>query len=243
MKIKSLIIFCILSGYLQAQYDSEESNKSRFRPGIFWYFTGYKPAHPEKVRKYDRFIFDVTYSDWNGDVKPFQNHWASIGLNTNLLFDIPVVKKNTISIGLGICYGFQTIRHNQNLWVSNQEKSTVISAIPQLNNFEKNSIVGHNFSIPIELRFRSKGWKHFKVHVGGKVGVQASLKGKTFFTDGQGRVKTSLPDIQRFTYSVHARFGIRNWALFGAYYFNPMFTNSQSSQLNMIQMGLSVSVF
>lgn len=243
MKISSLLLFCILSWNICAQYDSEGNNKSRFRPGFFWYFTGYNPAIPGKVRKYDRLIFDVTYSDWNGDQQPFQHHWASIGLNTNLMFDVPIVKKNILSLGIGVCYGYQTIRHNQNLFVSSQDGSTLISSTPELSNFSRNSIIGHNFSIPIELRIRTKGWKHFKVHLGGKVGIQAGLKGKTFFNDGQGRVITEIPDIQRLTYSVHARIGIRNWAVFGAYHFNTMFSNPQSSQLNMLQMGLSVSVF
>ena len=137
---------------VNAQYDSEGENKSRFRPGVFWYLTGYHPAIPGKVRKYDRLIFDVTYSDWTGKLKPFQNHWASIGLNTNLMFDIPLANKNTVALGIGICYGFHTIRHNKKVMVNSTNDWTVISDSSMNASLKKSSFAGHNFSIPIELR-------------------------------------------------------------------------------------------
>ena len=59
------IIICVVSGNAISQYNSEgEDLISRFRPGSMWFYTGLRPATPEKVRKYDRLIFDVTYNDW-----------------------------------------------------------------------------------------------------------------------------------------------------------------------------------
>lgn len=238
-------LFLVFAFNASAQYDSEGPNTSRFRPGFFWYLTGFRPAVPEKVRKYDRLIFDVIYSDWNGDLKPFKNNWASLGLNSNLMFDIPLVKKNLISIGIGACYGYSTIRHNKDVFTNNTSNWTYIVDSMPVSNLIKSSFVGHNFSIPIELRFRTNGWKHFKIHVGGKIGYQTGFKGKSRneLMDGISKTKYSIPDYSRLTYSAHIRLGIRNWSLFASYNFNPMFTNIKSSQLNMLQFGLSVSVF
>ena len=47
----------------------------------------------------------------------------------------------------------------------------------------------------------------------------------------------------RLIYSVHARVGLRNWALYFSYNLNPIFSNQLSTQLNLVQMGLSVSLF
>lgn len=227
-----------------AQYDSEGENKSRFRPGLFWYFTGYHPAKVGKVRKYDRIIFDVTYNDWVGAKNPFQNHWASLGLNTNILFDIPLMEKNRLSLGVGVCYGFQTIRHNQSTLTFENDDYTKISDT-LVKSFQRNSLIGHQISIPIELRFRTNGWKHFKIHVGGKIGYQAGLYSKTHGLEGESpkKFKTPFSDPNRLIYSIHARVGIRNWALFGSYNLNTIFKNSKSTSLNMFQLGISVSLF
>jgi hypothetical protein len=241
----TLLTFVLVSFFSNAQYDSQGVNTTRFRPGFFWYLTGYYPASPEKVRKYDRLIFDVVYSDWCGDLKPFKNSWASIGFNTNIIWDIPLVKKNLISLGLGGCYGYSAIRHNKDILLNNTSDWTyILDSIP-VGGFQRNSFSGHNFSIPIELRFRTKGWKHFKVHVGGKIGYQLGFKGKTRaeFLDVISKLRFSVPDYNRFTYSAHVRIGIRNWSIFASYNFNPLFSNSKSTQVNLLQLGVSISVF
>ncbi len=243
MKSKIILIFLSIGLQASAQYDSEGENTSRFRPGLFWYFTGYRPAIPGKVRKYDRLIFDLTYSDWTGDRKPFNNHWASIGLNTNLMFDIPLAKKNVVSLGIGICYGFHTIRHNKSVSVDPTNSWTIVSDSAMSSNLKKSSFVGHNFSIPIELRFRTNGWKHFKVHLGGRIGIESNFYGKLKSSSGGKATRLTLPDYNRLTYGAYVRVGIRNWSILGSYSFNPLFSNANSTKLNMIQLGLSVSVF
>ena len=51
-----LILFVFLSaGKAYSQYNSEGKDLiSRFHPGTMWFYTGLRPATPEKVRKYDR---------------------------------------------------------------------------------------------------------------------------------------------------------------------------------------------
>ena len=55
--------------------------------------------------KYDRLVFDLTYNDFSGDVSPLSQGFNSIGITTNMIFDIPMNKKNTISFGTG--WGFK----------------------------------------------------------------------------------------------------------------------------------------
>ena len=99
-----LFILCLTQFSVFGNITTDSSLVSRFRPGAMWFYTGIRPADTGKVRKYDRLIFDVTHSTFNGDVQPFTNKGLSLGLNTSLLFDIPLTKGNTISIGTGISH-------------------------------------------------------------------------------------------------------------------------------------------
>lgn len=228
------------------QYDSKGEEKSRFRPGAMWYFTGLRPAVVEKVRKYDRLIVDLTYNDWIGDQAPFQNHWASIGFNTNFVFDIPLSKGNTVALGLGIAHQFVAIRHNNHLIADESLGTTSYFAKSSSDNFDKSVLAGNSFALPIELRFRKESWRHFKLHIGGRIGYQANLYSK-YVTNQNGvreiNKRIGFPDQNNLLYGAHMRLGLRNWALFGAYYFNPIFKNSNSIQVNHLQFGVSVSLF
>jgi hypothetical protein len=241
------ILFVFISLNALAQYDSEGADEiSRFKPGTFWYLDGWRPATTDKIRKYDRLIFDITYNTWNGDKKIFSNSWNSLGLNTSLYFDIPLNSNNTISLGTGFGHQFYRIQYNSHITGDPTDTYTQMNDSLISYTFDKSFLGGNNFFIPIELRLRSKGWKHFKFHFGGKIGYQLGLYNKSITNTSVGKniyINRGFPDIARLTYSAYLRFGFRNWALFGSYHFNPIFKNSLSPELNLIQMGISVSLF
>lgn len=249
IKFLALIVLVVGSFTVMAQDPAAEPGLiSRFRPGVMWFFTGYRPATTEKVRKYDRLIFDLTYNDWAGDRQPFHNKWNSIGFNTNLLFDIPLTVGNTVSLGLGISHSIYRISYSYK-----QFQLDPVNELTQLNDIQtfvpdvdKHFFCGNTLSIPVELRFRSPNWQHFKVHFGGKVGLTLNNYTKDVFETGYGKMvfkNSQFPDINRLLYSVHARIGFRNFALFGSYQFSPVFSNPASTHLNILQLGLSVSLF
>lgn len=247
MKNSIVLVIAIFYAFsLNAQYDSKGDEKSRFRPGSMWFFTGFRPAKTEKVRKYDRLIFDLTYNDWMGDNEPFKNHWSSIGLTTNLMFDIPLSKGNKVALGIGAAHELRTIRHDNYLYADVVSNTSKYELKDTAATFDKSSFGGNSFSIPVELRFRNESWKHFKFHIGGRVGFQANLYNKYVGNENGVRVvnkNIGFPDIQRLIYGAHFRIGMRNWALFGNYYFNPVFKKSESVKLNIIQFGVSISMF
>lgn len=247
--IRTVFIFlCVISPLISvAQFDGEGENEiSRFRPGSMWFMTGFRPAQPEKVRKYDRLIFDITYNDWLGDRDPFNVKWNSIGFNTNWMFDVPLAKKNTVALGIGPSYTLQRFVHDQVLEHDSAYTYTQFSALAELSNDWQESFNAHEFSLPIELRFRTKGWKHFKFHVGGKIGYRTNIIRRSKFDDGDVKYDLryrSLPDVNHLSYSAHFRIGMRNWALYGSYNFSPLFKSSESIELYPIQLGLSISLF
>jgi len=233
---------------LLSQYDGEGENEvSRFRPGVMWFYTGMRPAKPENPSKYDRLIFDITYNDWDGDRDLFKNSLLSLGLNTNLMFDVPLTKGNTVAFGWGFSHQLFNIRHDEMLISDNENKTTILIPLASTGFTPKTrSLVGNSFSIPLEIRFRKKSWKHFKVHLGGKVGCQVRLTEKTVGEyDGYKEVykRHGFPNNSKFIYSTHIRLGLRNWALYASYNLNPIFLDKKSTQLNLIQFGLSISLF
>lgn len=242
-----LIFFTLLSTVSLAQYDGKGNNEiSRFRPGVMWFSHGWKKAGIQKMRKYDRLVFDVTYNDWTGDRLPFQNHWASLGLNTNFMFDIPLTKGNTVALGVGLSHQLIFVRHNKTLEVNDSLGYTTLQDNLSNQLYKKSSFGSNCFSIPIELRFRNESWKHAKFHVGGKIGYQVNAFSKTVSESNGNRTlvkQFGFPDEGKLIYSAHIRLGIRNWALYGSYNFNRLFTSKLSSQLNLFQLGLSVSLF
>jgi hypothetical protein len=228
------------------QYNSEGENKSRFRPGLIWYNTGWKPARPGMVHKYDRLMFDITYNDWAGDRKTFKMQGPSMGMNVSWLFEIPLVKKNLVSLGIGPSYGFYNLRHDMPVAYDATNKTTIFGDQQDVGYFGERKLVGHQLSMPVEFRFRTKGWRHFKVHIGGKIGYQLSLTEKARYEQNGEPIKAKIKsseDISRLVYSAHIRLGIRNFAVYGSYNFNPFYSNKQSTQLHLIQLGLTVSLF
>lgn len=242
-----IILFCSVGFLSNAQFDGKgDSKASRFRPGIMWFYSGISPAEEEKPAKYDRLIFDITYNDWVGERDVFSNHWASIGLNTNVMFDIPMIKGDKFSFGIGISHQYTNVRHDNKLVINDSLGTTVFMPKDDSDNFFKSVLSGNSFSVPIEFRFRNESWKQFKFHLGGKIGYQTNLLSKQVaHIDGYKTTtkRSGFPDDNQFIYSIHMRIGMRNWALFGSYNLNTLFSNSKSSQLNLVQMGLSLSLF
>ncbi len=219
---------------------------SRYRPGAMWFFTGWRPAAPERVRKYDRLIFDVTYNTWHGDQQAFSSAWSSIGFNSSLYFDIPLTKYNTVSLGTGISHGLFRVQHKEWFLVDPTHSYTDLVPLNGNTTYKRVLLGGNSLSIPFELRFRGKNWKHFKMHFGARIGYEMNLFSKSFAEgqDGMEIIKNyDFPDVHRLLYSTHLRLGNRNWAFYASYSLNPIFANRESARLNLIQMGLSISLF
>ncbi len=224
----------------------EDGLISRFRPGFMWFNTGLRPAETEKVRKYDRLIVDIHYNTWSGDsVKMFQNKWSSISSSVQWMFDIPLQKHNTVSFGWGLGYKRTHIRFDDFL-VRNEDLQATSLAENNGILYDKTHFFANEIFIPLELRLRSKGWKHVKFHVGGQVGYRFNASTRYNSTSSELQTSSStlgFYDLNPLSIKAHARLGIRNCALFAAYDLLPYFRSKESTQLNGFSCGLSISLF
>jgi len=243
-----LILFLpFITQWCFSQYfEEDEGLYSRYKPGVGWYFNGAKPYEEEKLRKYDRVIFDVTYCDWHGDRDYFQSPWNSIGFNTALMFDVILTEKNTVAFGWGVGFSHYSNKSQIDFQSDNTNDLTSITSFAPGDEPERIKFAANYVEVPLEMRFRTKGYKHFKVMVGGKIGYQlnALTKATRTVNDQREVLKTfGFPDNNPLRYGATIRIGIRNWAFYGAYYFSPLFTNNDSAQLTPLTMGVSISLF
>ena len=246
-KRRGLVFIGVLSTFFAFAQDAAKPELvSRYRPGAMWFLTGFKPAKIEKARKYDRVIFDAFYGTWTGKQTAFKHGWTSIGFATNLMFDIPLVKGNTFALGTGISYSLTRMQHDHVFSSDTSNSYTLYDGNATTPAFDRQTLISHNIALPLELRIRSKGWKHVKLHVGGKIGYNLALLNKSIDRQPNSRYVLKdyrFADKQPLSYSAHVRFGIRNWAIFGAYQFSTIFTDSRSPEFHIVQLGLSLSLF
>ncbi len=238
---KILILFYLLPFFVLGQHGA--LGDKQHHPGAMWYFDGLRPPKNADIRKYDRLVFDVTYNTLNGDYLLFSNRLPSLGMNVSLLFDVPMTKQNTVSFAWGLGYGFSTLDIKDKL--TPQNGNYQFTPLANNENYNRNFLRTHRFFVPLELRFRSKGWRHVKFVVGVNFGVQPGLR-EVFVSSSGDEVTRShvrLIDNAFWTYGVHARLGTRNLAVFGAYQFSSMFKSSQNLKLYPLQLGLSLSLF
>jgi hypothetical protein len=217
---------------------------SRFRPGFMWYYSGLSPYDTTKLRKYNRLIFDISHTTMHNKFKSLPFDWRSLGFAVSLMFDKPITKLNTFGLGYGIAYSHSSFfTRSQFLTDYPNGKTTVTDSLLPVSHRQKLS--ANYLEIPLEVRFRTKNWQHAKFHLGAKLGWQINAYLKEQPNSNKNHpVKTfNFPDRNLFRYGAYTRIGVRNWALFGAYYFSPFFTNKNSTQLSSIELGLSISLF
>ncbi|HLW29949.1 MAG TPA: outer membrane beta-barrel protein [Brumimicrobium sp.] len=242
-----LLIIVTYSSTLWGQYKAEDEGLySRFSPGIAWFYSGFKPYKEGKLRKYDRLMVDIVYNDFYGDRDYFSSPWQSIGVNASLMFDVVLTKGNTMSFGWGVGYSHFSNRTKLQFTRNMVNKSTLVSEFPA-GTEPKSSKFGANYiEVPLELRFRTKGHSHFKFMIGGKIGYQLNAFSKEIERiDGKNYATKhyNFPDANPLRYGATVRIGIRNWAIYGAYYFSPLFTNKASADLTPISVGVTISLF
>lgn len=243
LKMKLSFWFILFMPYFllsQKEYDTEIESNSK--PGILWYMT-FKTSNKPKSRKYDRFVLDIFYSDIINEQNLSKKSLNSIGVNTNIINEFALNKKNTLSIASGLGLSFSKVFLNNNFVLNDQNRIECFPSVTE-SGYHSNSLNACNFNIPFEFRYRTKGWQHTKIHIGGKIGYQLAFKEKYYHSDPTRNYRITLKSAaELLTYSIHARVGIRNYAVFASYNLNPVFKHEESPKLNWLQVGMSISLF
>lgn len=247
-KLISLFVCLFILGFYSNAQKGDSTLISRYRPGFMWFYSGVHSAKWLNVAKYDRMIVDVVYNTWGGnEFSFFKSNWKSIGFNIQSFYDTPLNKANTVGIGWGIGYGHSRIESNYILNQSINPNATFLTLNHDNSGIERSFFSTNQLFVPIELRFRTDGWQHLKFQVGGRIGYSFLPKKHLFSRNDEDKLVENITDdfkdFNHFLLSAHARIGIRNWALTASYNLLPYFKSKSSTQVNGLQLGLSISLF
>ena len=228
----------LLSQYLESQ----DKLVSRFRPGAAWFFSA-KPSKSGHLRKYDRLMIDVTQNNFNGEDLPFFNDQPSLGVNVALMHQKILTKANTFSLAIGLGYS------HFNYKSFNGVKSDLLQGSTHFYSdsiHDQNKLKMNYIKIPLEMRCRTKGYKHFKVILGAEIAyalntVHVAKRREAEMVNIYKQY--TFADVNPWRFGATFRAGFRNVSLFGAYYFTPVFTNSESVQIYPFSLGITFSLF
>ncbi|WP_027420598.1 porin family protein [Crocinitomix catalasitica] len=246
MRFSLAILFLFVVQFSFGQDSAGDHPYLDRKPGLFRLYSGLTPYDEKKATKFDRFNTDFFYNDWLGDLGQVSTKFYSIGHNINLMFDIPFSKTSRMGIAIGLGYGHFSVRHNGELSFKSEAGMAAYSThLKPYLGAERwiNRTVFNFVEVPFELRFRSlKERGKWKFYPGFKAGFMVENYSK--WRIGSNEFKNfNFPDLNRLHYGPTLRIGRDNIFLFGYYDMTTLFTHPNSSQLQLISLGVSIGWF
>lgn len=246
LRVSLVVMLMILSLPLTAQ-DKEKERPHPFKtrkPGIFRLYSGLVAPRPDRPDKFDRFNTDFFWNSWIGDQNGVQTKFYAIGHAINLMWDVPFDKKGRVGIGIGLGYSHFNVRSDGEMNFIPDGNTFYTNLAPYTGaNRWINRTVFNFVEVPFELRFRAARERgKFKFYPGFRAGYMVEYFHKHRI-EGAEYKEFNFPDVQRIHYGPTLRIGVDNIMLFGYYDMAPLFTNSNSSELQLFAAGISIGWF
>ncbi len=199
----------------------------------------------DSLYREDQFYIGLTYnlsSNIPNGVKP---EGVSAGVNFGFLRDMPINKRRSLAIALGV--GFTYDQYGQNLLISENENGETSFSILEANeNFKYNRLSMWVVEVPIELRWRSSTpatQKFWRVYAGFKAGY--AFWHKSSYKNGSLKItNSSITEFEKLRLATSISVGYSKFNLFAQYNINPFFNENAITQdgqkinFNGIKLGL-----
>ena len=205
-----LIVFCVLSGFAQEKLP-EVKNDSIF-------------TKVDSLYREDQFYFAVTYNILQKSPRGFSQNGLSTGLNFGFLRDMPVNKKRTVAVALGL--GISYNKYHQNLLVSENSGAYHYEIIDGVS-YSRNKLEQLFLDVPIEFRWRNSTFeshKFWRVYAGFK--ARYLVFDKTKFIGPTDIKVMQNPDFNKWQFGPYLSFGYNTWNFHAYYGLNPLFKSS-----------------
>lgn len=229
---KIIYCLCIVVSFLnvQAQKDTSKLKKVISEFDVKNYKTDPK----------DRLIFEANYTGWLGAPTNIKADWKCIGFGFYTLFDKPISNSN-FSFGYGLGFYSHNYSSNANfIYRLDSSNQHVITALePKTVPYIANRYNERSFEIPLELRFRTKTTRVFKLMVGAKVGYVISNFKKSDDADGRIRLY-NIKNVNPLRYGMVFRVGVEQICLSASYYFSEVFTDDGPKGINPFSIGIAI---
>ncbi len=205
-----------------------------------------KPDEEFSIKKYkgepgDRLIIEINRTVWLGAPADIKTNWRSLGLNFAFMFDKPI-GHSSFSFGYGIGIFSHNFHSNADFIYKLDSNSKSVTTIlqPKTTAYKTNSYNEKILEIPLELRFRSKTDRKFKMEFGVKGGYVINDFRKMVDADGKIRVYNTK-NINHIRYGVNFRIGLEQICLTACYYVSEVFQKDRGvNGLNMFSFGIAI---
>jgi Outer membrane protein beta-barrel domain len=222
----------------------------RFLIKIFLFFTIYHGycqdiktnsslTEIDSLYREDQFYFGFSFNLMQNKPQSYQSSKISPSFTAGFLRDMPVNKKRTKSIALGMGLTYNKFAHD--LIVSeNQGKIEYLTT-----NFDRNKLELITLDLPLELRWRTsttESHEFFRIYTGVKLSYLVFSKSK-FVTSEKTIVILGNDELTKLRTSTYIAFGYNTWNGFISYGFLPIFKSSaklydETIKLNNLNIGV-----
>lgn len=194
-----------------------------------------------KLEPGDRLIIEVNHTSWLGFSSPIKAKNPSIGMNIALMFDRAFGNSN-FTLGYGIGFFSHNFHSNADFIYSrdtiNGGFNTTLSPFSRpvsLNRYAEKIL-----EVPVELRFRTKTDRQFKIHVGGKIGYV--VNNFRSIRDNEGKIRVyDIKNVNPLRYGVNFRIGFEQFAVTVNYYLSEVFNKDKGpAGIHPFSIGLAI---
>lgn len=201
----------------------------------------------DSLYREDQFYFNITYNSLRNVPSGFSQNKFSPGIALGFLRDMPLNKKRTFALALGLGYSLST--YNGTMYIykasdTNGNETQNYEIISEDIYYRTNRISFHYLDIPLEIRWRNSTYeshKFWRIYTGLKVSYLFSNTYK--FENGLETVTIkNNPDLNKIQYGIYLTSGWNTWNFYVYYGLNPIFKSgtigNENIKFNTLNIGL-----
>lgn len=184
----------------------------------------------------DQLYISVTYNTFYNQPNTIDPSEVSYGVSFGYIKDIPLNKKNTFALGIGLGYNYDFFKH-----------SLIVDAG---NNFSTNEGVSnnnlnlHNLEFPLQLRWRTSDnttYSFWRIYLGAKLNYNL-LNTFSYTLDSQDIEFKNLDNYNKFQTGIELSIGYGTFSFYTYYGITPIFDNvtfdNENVDSKIIKLGL-----
>ncbi|MDY2585918.1 porin family protein [Winogradskyella aquimaris] len=204
-------IVLVTSGFLGFTQGSDDKDKSEL-------YKNYRE---------DQFYISVTYNLLSQKPSGVNQSGFSTGFHFGFIRDMPINKKRTVALGIGL--GLSTNSYNQNMAITEVNNQIEFNIINESEiNVSKNKFTTYLLEVPFELRWRKSSpttYNFLRIYPGFKFGYLFYNSSKLKSSDGDVKL-SNIDSFNRLQYGFTLSAGYGTWNVHAYYGLNAIFGDS-----------------
>jgi len=196
----------------------------------------------------DQIYVGINYNILQNKPEFLQQKGISINYQLGFIKDLPLNKKGTIALGIGLGYAYN--KFNQTLKIN--DGTPEFSVITD-DDYSKNKFETHAIEIPFEIRIRKSSptvYKFWRIYAGAKIAYVFSSRSIYKNVDSSEIIKlTPIPYLNKWQYGPQISFGYGTWNIYTFFNLNQLFNEAPIServdvnQMKSFKIGLQFYIF